>query len=43
MVDEIPCKPGVGSVFHKEEGRKVAAPIMGLVKEGATMETILKT
>lgn len=43
MVGEIPCKPGVWSVFHKDEGGKVAAPAMGLVKEGATMETILKT
>lgn len=33
MVEEIPCKPGVWSVFHKAEGGKVAAPTMGLVKE----------
>lgn len=33
MVEEIPCKPGVWSVFHKAKGGKVAAPTMGLVKE----------
>lgn len=43
MVEEILCKPGVWSVFHRDKGGKVAAPTMGLVKEGATMETILKT
>lgn len=43
MVEEIPCKPGVWSVFHKDEGRKVAAPTMGLIKERAMKETILKT
>lgn len=43
MVEEIPCKPGVWSVFHKDEGGKVAAPTMGLIKEGAMKETTLKT
>lgn len=43
MVEEIPCKPGVWSVFHKDEGGKVAAPTIGLIKEGAMKETTLKT
>lgn len=32
MVEAIPCKPGVWSVFHKDEGGKVAAPTMGIGK-----------
>lgn len=43
MVEEILCKPGVWSVFHKDKGGKVAAPTRGLIKEGAMKETVLKT
>jgi len=43
MVEDILCKPGVWSVFNKDEGAQVAAPTMALVKEGATMENVVKT